>query len=112
MNKDALADSTRQRILNESRKLGISHELLTRRYVFERFLARREAHLEAAAPRPRIRAWIVDRNLVLDRVEVSPSELLDQMKLVGVRRAGLIHPGALVESHRIDDERVALPVTD
>ncbi len=38
MNKDALADSTRQRILNESRKLGISHELLTRRYVFERFL--------------------------------------------------------------------------
>ena len=40
MNKDALADSTRQRILNESRKLGISHELLTRRYVFERFLAR------------------------------------------------------------------------
>lgn len=40
MNKDALAASTRQRILNESRKLGISHELLTRRYVFERFLAR------------------------------------------------------------------------
>jgi len=39
MNKDALADSTRQRIYNESRKLGISHELLTRRYVFERFLA-------------------------------------------------------------------------
>jgi hypothetical protein len=40
MNNDALAASTRQGILNESCKLGISHELLTRRYVFERFLAR------------------------------------------------------------------------
>ncbi|MGY3582079.1 hypothetical protein ACVIGB_000998 [Bradyrhizobium sp. USDA 4341] len=37
MNKDALAASV---ILNKSRKLGISHELLTRRCVFERFLAR------------------------------------------------------------------------
>jgi len=34
------APSVLQRILNESRKLGVTHELLTRRYVFERFLVR------------------------------------------------------------------------
>ncbi|MCC8973198.1 hypothetical protein [Bradyrhizobium brasilense] len=37
---NASAESVRTCILNESRKLGISHELLMRRYVFERFLVR------------------------------------------------------------------------
>jgi hypothetical protein len=34
---NASAESVRARILNESRKLGVAHDLLIRRYVFERF---------------------------------------------------------------------------
>jgi hypothetical protein len=37
---NASAESVRARILNESRKLGVAHDLLIRRYVFERFLVR------------------------------------------------------------------------
>ena len=69
-------------------------------------------HVEAALPCRGIRAGIVNRDLVSDRVEVGAREPFDHVQLVGRRHSQVVDPHALVESDGVDHQRVALPVPD
>ena len=61
---------------------------------------------------PRVRAWIVDGDLVVEMIEVRPAEALDDVQLLGVRMSCEIEPEAIVEAHLVHDERVPLPAAD
>src|SRR5689334_5532865 len=60
----------------------------------------------------RVRARVVDGELVDERSEVRAREPLDGMELLGVRRAAAVEPELVVVADGIDDERVAFPTTD
>ena len=59
-----------------------------------------------------VRAGVDDRRLDLHRAQVESRVALDRMQLLRVRMSGKIEPEALVESDRIDDQRVSIPATD
>src|SRR5689334_22579111 len=66
--------------------------------------------VEPDRPRLGVGARIVDGGFVAQGVEILPCEALDEMHPIGMWIAGHIDPAAFVESHDIDDERVAVPV--
>src|SRR5688572_28842991 len=68
--------------------------------------------VEANGPWFGVRAGIVDRRFVTQRVKVLPCVSLDQVQLIGMGVAGHVDPAAFVETDDIDDERVALPAAD
>src|SRR5262245_12483904 len=70
---------------------------------------RHPAKRRTAGPRPRVGAGILDGDLVLHRVEISARKPLDQFQLVGVGKASVGEPEVLVESPRVDDQRLTLP---
>src|SRR5262245_38800642 len=77
----------------------------------------RESHVGPPLPhalrRPGLgeRARIVDGELDLERVVHLP-DALDEVHLVGVKRAGLVDLRLLREADGVDHERVAFPVPD
>ena len=60
----------------------------------------------------RQRAGIFEDDVIEERAVVRARVALDDVELLGVRRAAAIEPELVVEADRIDDERVAFPVTD
>src|SRR5205085_2673784 len=72
-------------------------------------LARHPLQRPARRPRARVRAGIIDRNVVLQRIEVGARESFDQVKLLGVGKAAVAEPEFLIEARRIDDERFPVP---
>jgi len=80
--------------------------------VFEQFHAGLHEQEKASGPRRGVGAGVVNRDLVFDRIRVGASETLDEMKLVGRGEAVAVEPEALVETDRVDDERIAFPMAD
>src|SRR5262245_26823022 len=60
----------------------------------------------------RVRAGIVDREVVDQRAEIGPREPLDGVELLRVRRAAAVEPELVVVADSVDDERVTFPTTD
>src|SRR5262245_56339183 len=77
--------------------------------VHRQLLAADPTQIPAHRPRFRVRARIVDRDLVVQRIEIRPREALRQAQQVRVRQPAVREPEILVESGRLDDERVAFP---
>src|SRR5688572_21040853 len=73
------------------------------------FLSRDPSERPTAGPRSRIGPRILYRDFVLQRVEVLPRETLDQPKLLGMRKTAVREPEVLVETSRVNDQRVPLP---
>jgi hypothetical protein len=73
-----------------------------------------EADFERGAPidDPRLRqhARVFDRDFHVHVAEVAPMELLDQVHLLRMRRAGEVVPRLLEEADGVHDQRVAFPV--
>src|SRR5262245_7287263 len=61
-------------------------------------------------PRTRVRFGIVNRHFQLQTSKVGPTEALYRVQLLAVRMASLIQPRSIVESGRVDDEHVAVPL--
>jgi hypothetical protein len=80
--------------------------------VFEQFHAGLHEQEETTGPRRGVGAGIVNRDLVFDRIRIGASETLAEMKLVGRGEAIAVEPEALVETDRVDDERIAFPMAD
>jgi hypothetical protein len=58
-------------------------------------------------------AWVLDVNVRFQHLAVLDQVVeLDDVKLFGVRRGKSVHPRPVVESDRIDDERIAFIMTD
>src|SRR4030081_2321024 len=70
------------------------------------------AKRQTARPRSRVRAGVLDRDIVLQSVEVRARESLDEPKLIGVRKTAVGEPEILVEAPGIGHQRVALPFPD
>src|SRR5439155_2918632 len=98
-------DSTRQAIEFLRLHILLAHEL-------EAFLVGRKPHIEAALPRSRVRARILNRHFVLDGVEIGSREPFDQVQLLGVGCALPIDPEPLVEPDGVEHDGVAFPVAD
>src|ERR671914_390268 len=64
------------------------------------------AQLPAARPWLRVRARVVDRDLITQRVVVGACEALDERQLIGVRQAAVREPEIFVEARRPHDQRV------
>src|SRR5678816_4905345 len=77
--------------------------------VFKQLRICSPAKVEAARPRFCIRTGIIDCYVILHRVGIGPCQLLDHMKLVGMRCSLTINPEFFVEANRIDDKCVTLP---
>src|SRR5262245_59826866 len=60
----------------------------------------------------RVRAGIIEREVVDERPEIRAREPLDGVELLRVRRAATVEPELVVVADRVDDERVAFPTTD
>src|SRR4029453_8770564 len=76
---------------------------------------RRSRQGQLALPRPRKRGRVVDFELVEQRIGIQKPEPLDEVKVTVPTKvaAGIaIKPAAIIEVRRVDDERVALPVSD
>src|SRR5258706_12514057 len=76
------------------------------------FLVRHPAERPAGRPRPGIRAGVVHREVVLQRVVVGPRRLFNQLQLIGVRQAAVREPEIFVEAARVNRERVAIPLAN
>src|SRR5262245_44961295 len=79
-------------------------------------LEQRESFLPAeriaARPRSGVGAGIVDRDFVVERVEVRAREALGEMQPRRMWQAVAVHPDLLAEADRVDHQRVAFPATD
>src|SRR5215467_2298785 len=64
------------------------------------------------APRLRVRLRVVDRHLDVHVAEILADEALGHAQLVGVGLAGVVEPSFVVETDGLDDQRVAIPVSD
>src|SRR6185503_4629902 len=62
--------------------------------------------------RLRVRAGIVDGEVVDQRAEIGPREPLDRVELLRVWRTAAVEPELVVVADGIDDQRVAFPATD
>ena len=81
--------------------------------VFHQLVAGRlQPRHERDRPRPRVRAGVVNRDLVLEPAHVEPRPALDRVQSLGVRRAIVIEPELVVEADRVDHQRVLLERTD
>src|SRR5262249_4789450 len=80
--------------------------------VFEQLRTRSPVHIEAACPRHRIRAGIVDRDFILHVVHVDACEPFDRVQPLGMRQPLAIDPKRLVVSHSVYDESLTFPVAD
>src|SRR5690606_14426879 len=80
--------------------------------VLEKLRAFAPRELERAGPRSRVRARIVDGDLVVDHALVDARKPLDGVHLLRMRQAPAIEPEAFVEARAVDDERIALPPAD
>src|SRR5262245_61337804 len=69
---------------------------------------RGELHLHGS----RVRAGVVDGELVDERPEVRAREPFNRVKLLRVRGAAAVEPELVVVADGVDDERVAFPTTD
>src|SRR5262245_16518334 len=67
--------------------------------------------LEVERDRLGERAWIVDREDVLDTAPARARPPFDRVELLGVRCPAAVEPELVVVADRVDDERVAFPVT-
>src|SRR5256885_16874428 len=76
------------------------------------FLAPYPSQRPARRPRARVRAGIVYRQIVLERIEVRTREFLNQLQLISMRQPAVGEPEILVEPARVDDQRVAFPLGD
>src|SRR5688572_21524147 len=70
-------------------------------YVLEQFESRTAPKEDAARPCRRVRAGIVDRHFILQRVEIGAREAFDQVELLSMRTALPVHPEPRVVTHRI-----------
>src|SRR5438105_2418424 len=52
-------------------------------------------------------SWMAFHGAVFDSVKA-----LDDMKLLGVRRAESVHPGPFIDSDGVDDQRIAFVMAD
>ena len=59
---------------------------------------------------PGIRARVLDRDFLQQRAEILARVAFDRMKLLRVRMTDEIEPKQGIESHRVDYQRVALPM--
>src|SRR6266540_3576716 len=57
-------------------------------------------------------AGVIDGHFVVEGAVVDPRPPLDDVKLLGVRRAAAVPPPLVVEPDRIDHQGVLLPVAD
>src|SRR5690606_15900947 len=80
--------------------------------VLEDILVGRPTLIPRRGPRPGVGSWVVDRDLVPQGADVRPRDALDQVQPFRVRITFPMHPEPLVEADRVDDERVAVPMTD
>src|SRR5262245_35002519 len=60
----------------------------------------------------RVRAGIVEREVVDERPEIGAREPLDGVELLRVRCPAAVEPELVVVADRVDDERVAFPTSD
>ncbi|HET8698430.1 MAG TPA: hypothetical protein VFO94_13135 [Gammaproteobacteria bacterium] len=67
-----------------------------------------ERHLDR--PRPREHLRVLERGLVAERVGRGACEALHHPQRVAMEIAGAVEPGVGVEAHRLNDQRVAVPV--
>src|ERR1043166_4622147 len=67
---------------------------------------------EARLPLLGVILRIVDRDDDLEIVRPGPADALDRLQFVGVRRAGRVQKGLLVEARGLDHERVAVVMAD
>jgi hypothetical protein len=69
-------------------------------------------HGETSFPYSGVRTWIINRHLIFQGVVIHASQAFDEMQPIGMRQRIAIHPGALIKTDRIDDERVSLPMAN
>src|SRR6476620_3738164 len=103
------ADDVRPHVVPPFTKNDCTSRSVVLAVVSGHVLTRHPAHCPARRPLPCISTQIVDRDLVLERVEIGPREFLNQSKLVGVRQAAVGEPEILVESRGVYHEGVTLP---
>src|SRR5262245_4516605 len=80
--------------------------------VLEQLLSRIPEKEEPAGPWRRIRAGIIDRDLVLHGVGVGAREPFSQVQLFGGWKSVAVEPEILMEPYSVHDQRVAFPAAD
>src|SRR5262249_47805532 len=69
-----------------------------------------ERHLDF--PRPRKRFRILNRNLVANSVGIDGGKAFDKVERSAVKIPGSVEPILAVKARHVDDQRIALPVSD
>src|SRR5215510_343667 len=77
--------------------------------VNRQLFSRNPLQIPTGDPLPRVSAWIVDRDFVLHCVGVGSRESLDEMELLGVRKAAIRKPKPLVEAFGVDNKGTLFP---
>src|SRR5579863_7496383 len=78
----------------------------------DQFGVREQGKVQQSAPWFGVRFGVVDSDLHGHVPEVAALEALGGMEGVGVGMAIVIQPALVVETARLDDERIALPAAD
>src|SRR5690606_35293827 len=97
-------------LLRADHALGV--EVVFVAEVVERLVLGDPRDQPAAAPRIRVRARVVDRDLVDERVDIAPRDAPNRTELRRVRHAFAAQPELLVETDGVDDQRVAFVPAD
>src|SRR2546425_8253639 len=80
--------------------------------VFLQFPAGRECEHSSKAVWLGKPLLVVDGEFDAEVTEIRPAVTLDQVHRVAMRFTGGIEPSSVVETHRIDDQRIAFPFAD
>jgi hypothetical protein len=80
--------------------------------VFQQLGVRHQTEPIGSTPGPRVRFGVVDDDLKIRMAEVAAAEALAHMQCIAVGVASGVEPGSVVETCRIDDERIAIPMPD
>ena len=71
-----------------------------------------EPQVETAFPWRCVRAGIVHHNFVFDRAEISAGESFDHVQLLGRGHSEIVDPDTLVETNRVHNQCVTVPMPD
>src|SRR5262245_53324939 len=80
--------------------------------VFPDFSSFRPSQVEAAGPRLRVRAGIVESNFVFQSSGVRTRKAFGQVKTIRVGQSIAAHPEFFVEADSVDDQRIAFPTAN
>ncbi len=105
-----------------ARRLAVLDISGTRRHLFGKRLALTDIFMESTVripldvpprdPGPGVGARIVDGHFIAQRHQIGARDFLDDVEQVGMRITVRVEPGSLIETDRVDDERVFVPMTN